>query len=241
MANYHIAHPDPALLVKHLQYETLLTLVPPKRTLFDNRPSLVPEKYQSHFHKDGFFQNTNTLLNALNNVRGWHHNGSPLQKHVSKCVNEFQDIISLVQEQFVALPLPLNDPYAFVIKTACQSLLKSLTWTQLRDEIKSPPLNSFNDLVTLIFEKFDEMQLRPKCHLCGFRIINLTRHLKSHANSQSQQEKAQAYLEFKLGQSRQFFSALVEINHEFGTCEQLYQARNHALNILFPNEDSCSD
>ena len=171
---------SPSALYKAEQSTMKTILIPTKRQLLDNRHELTPEKYLTNFHINGYLQNAADLLNAVNKIRGWHQNGSSLREYILKCKDDFSEIPPLMLIQFVKIPIPkTNNPYEYVIRTACTAFLRGLTWTQLKNEMKNPILDDFNSLTTQVLKLSSLIKHRPQCPKCQLHVINLIRHEKN--------------------------------------------------------------
>lgn len=211
-------------LAKKHQRISKIILIPSKRTLLDYRPELRSEKYVPNYHIEGYLENSSNLLNKLNAIRGWHQNGTDLRSHIKDCSKDFQDIQPLLQFQFSNIrPMTPIDPYEYVTRVACKSLIYGLTWTQLKNELKNPILTNFEELTCQIMKLFNATKARQKCPTCDLRVISLSNHMKSHRKMEKQKQLVNKFMQIKVVQDRLYYQELTNTRYNFATFEQLFE------------------
>lgn len=221
MSTYKTTYIDYTTLAQRDQFQTRLILIPPKRILLDNRPELITEKYDTDFHIDGYLQNTNLLLNTLNQIRGWHQNATNIYYHIKQCSQQYNEIIPLIDFQFTTITIfPSGNPYEYVEAVACKSLLNSLTCEQLRNELRHTTIKNFSHLTQHILTTLSLIKSRPKCPLCSLHVLHLRKHLKTHSKTNSHHTSETKYKLQRQANKRQYFKVLSETSYDF---KQLYE------------------
>lgn len=199
MQNYHIRHTDPPALLRQLQDLTLNTLMPNRKLLFRLKPNFFAKKYETNEHLTKLVTNTNSILSLTNKIRGWTRNGTPIAQHLFECSVDYHRLMQLTKEQFTDLPRSPRNPFHFIIETACVSLIKRLSWTQLR-------------------AKHDEIRSRDKCDLCPLRVRNTKIHsptFKSKISTKTELDRK--HHEHRQAHSRQFHAGVASCFYEFAS------------------------
>lgn len=224
MSHDKLSHIDHTQLAQKQQYQMQMILIPSKSVLYSSRPELNTEKYDTNFHTVGYLQNTNSLLNQINQIRGWHQNGDQLPYHLTKCKIDFEKLFPLLEFQFLNIKTFTSlNPFDYVHRVASQALLDSLTWTQLRDELKKPNLTNFFELSDKIHKLYTQMKTRVKCPKCTLRVKNLQKHLKTHNYSMTHLQSMTKYKELRQFNRRQYFREISETTYHYEDMQQLFR------------------
>lgn len=190
------------------QQKMRTALIPPRDIIIQSDPGYPSDKYEENDLTRKFTTRMNNLMNLLNKIRIWRQNDSTLRDYFLTCEDDYDKVITLLQEIYSSMPEFYATVRPYVCEVICRALVRGLACAQLKSEINYTPL--FTPLKQNISKQAAIMYSRPHCPTCDKYV----RKFRGHVNRcKTPNERIAHNLRTHIERNRNYFARMSQIHY----------------------------